>query len=182
MILGLPEPSRNGKMPEAADLGDKALKTVRNLSYLLHPPLLDEVGLTAALEWYVEGMPKRNGVEVSFSVKPTSFPRLHKDIEITIFRIVQEALTNVYRHSEAKSARVEIEKQADVVKIRVRDYGKGLPAEILEGGKTQPRFLGVGLSGMRERVRQFGGDLLLSREEPGTMVEARIPLFADVDS
>jgi signal transduction histidine kinase len=104
MILGLPEPSRTGKISEAVGLGDKALKTVRNLSYLLHPPLLDEVGLTAALEWYVEGIRKRNGLEVSFSVKPTSFPRLHQDIEITIFRIVQESLTNVYRHSETKSA------------------------------------------------------------------------------
>jgi two-component system, NarL family, sensor kinase len=135
------------------------------------------VGLAPALHWYVEGLTKRNGMELSLILKPTSFPRLHKDVELTIFRIVQEALTNAYRHAETKSARVEIERQPDTVKVRVRDYGKGLPTSTLDGGRTASRFFGVGLSGMRERVRQFGGEVLLSREEPGTLVEARIPLL-----
>ena len=127
----------------------------------------------------VHGMPEavKSGWPIRELELAARFPRLHRDIETTIFRIIQEALTNVQRHSEAKSARVEIEKQSEVVKIRIRDYGKGLPAEVLETGNIVPRFLGVGLSGMRERTRQFGGELSLSREQPGTMVEATIPLF-----
>jgi PAS domain S-box-containing protein len=175
MILGDPENGHYPKLSQAINLADSALKTVRNLSYMLHPPMLSEVGLTAALEWFVEGMASRTGYEVSLMMKPVDFPRLSKDVEITVFRIVQEALTNALRHAETKSARVEIEKQGDVVTIRVRDYGKGFPSELLEGGKVKRP--GVGLSGMRERVRQFGGDLLISREEPGTLIEARMPLF-----
>lgn len=105
------------------------------------------------------------------SITPHVFPRLSKDIETTIFRIVQEALTNVYRHADSDSVRVEIEKQPERVLVRVRDYGKGVPHEFSLSG------LGVGINGMRERLRQFGGDLNVSRAEPGTLVEAKIPLF-----
>ncbi len=103
-------------------------------------------------------------------------PRLPKDIEVTAFRVIQESLTNVYRHSGSESARVEIEKQADRVFIRVRDYGKGCPAEL--AGASSSLRLGVGISGMRERIRQFGGELFVARAEPGALVEARIPLFS----
>jgi PAS domain S-box-containing protein len=160
---------------EAAELVAKASTTVRSLSYLLHPPLLDETGLRAALDWYVEGLAKRSGLKISLSITPHFFPRLSKDIETTIFRVVQEALTNVYRHADSDSARVEIEKQPEWVLVRVRDYGKGVRLEF--GPSEGQSYLGVGISGMRERVRQFGGDLKISRAEPGTIVEARIPLF-----
>jgi two-component system NarL family sensor kinase len=94
---------------------------------------------------------------------------------------VQESLTNVYRHASSDSARVEVDKKAELVMVRVRDYGKGLPPE--SPGKIHPPNLGVGIGGMRERVLQFGGELTVSRAEPGTMVEARIPLFSpDVSS
>ena len=95
--------------------------SVRNLSYLLHPPLLDETGLRAALHWYIDGMVKRSGIQIALNVTPQAFPRISKDIETTIFRIVQEALTNVYRHAATESARVDIEKQPDWVIVRVRD-------------------------------------------------------------
>jgi two-component system NarL family sensor kinase len=108
-------------------------------------------------------------------VNPDNFPRLPKDIETTIFRVVQEALTNVYRHSGSQSARVEIEKQSERVCIRIRDYGKGVPQHIAD--KAAGRGVGVGVTGMRERLRQFGGELTISRAEPGTLVEAKIPLF-----
>jgi signal transduction histidine kinase len=155
---------------------DTAMTTVRSLSYLLHPPLLDETGLRAALDWYVEGLAKRSGIQISLTITPQVFPRLSKEIETTIFRVVQESLTNVYRHANSKSARIEIVKQSEWVGIRVRDYGKGVPQEF--GGRTVLSRLGVGISGMRERVRQFGGELTVSRAEPGTLVEARIPLFS----
>jgi PAS domain S-box-containing protein len=160
---------------EASHLAETALSMVRNLSYLLHPPLLDEAGLRPALHWYVDGLSKRSNIDISLELKPRIFPRLPKDIEVTVFRVIQECLSNVYRHSGTESARVEIEKQADRVIIRVRDYGKGCPLE-LASVQSSAR-LGVGISGMRERIRQFGGDLVVARAEPGTLVEARIPLF-----
>jgi PAS domain S-box-containing protein len=160
---------------EVSRLTDTAASTVRNLSYLLHPPLLDETGLRAALHWYTEGIAKRSNVEISLTFTPQTFPRLPRDIETTIFRVIQESLTNVCRHANSDSARVEIEKQSEFVSVRVRDYGKGLPQEIT--GRNASSGLGVGVSGMRERVRQFGGELTMSRAEPGTLVEARIPLL-----
>lgn len=161
-----------GANEEASEIASSALASVRNLSYLLHPPLLDETGLRAALDWFVEGVKKRSGVEIALMIRPQTFPRLSGEIETTIFRVIQEALTNVVRHAQSESARVEIEKQGDAVIVRVRDFGKGLPIDILEGKK-----LGVGIAGMRERIRQFGGELTVTRSEPGTLVEAKIPLF-----
>ena len=160
---------------EAAEIADSAAATVRNLSYLLHPPLLDETGLRAALHWYVDGLAKRSNIDISLIVRPQIFPRLTNELETTIFRIVQESLTNVYRHAATENVRVEIDKQPEWVIVRVRDYGKGVPKEIT--GNRSHGSLGVGISGMRERVRQFGGELTVTRAEPGTLVEAKIPLF-----
>jgi PAS domain S-box-containing protein len=165
----------NPASDEAKAMVDSALASVRNLSYLLHPPLLDETGLRSALHWYIEGLVKRSGIQILLEVKPLAFPRLSRDIETTIFRIVQESLTNAYRHAATQSARVDIEKQGDWVVVRVRDYGKGLPREL--AGLNNAGRLGVGISGMRERVRQFGGELSVNRAEPGTLLEAKIPLF-----
>jgi PAS domain S-box-containing protein len=160
---------------EVNRLTDIAAATVRNISYLLHPPLLDETGLRAALHWYIEGIAKRSNIDISLTFRPQTFPRLPSDIEATIFRIIQESLTNVCRHANSESARVEIEKQSETITVRVRDYGEGLPPEL--ANRSISSGLGVGVSGMRERVRQFGGDLTISRAEPGTLIEARIPLF-----
>jgi PAS domain S-box-containing protein len=160
---------------QAREILDSAVASVRNLSYLLHPPLLDETGLRSALHWYVDGLVTRSGIQIGLTITPLIFPRLAKDVETTIFRVVQESLTNVYRHANSESARVEIEKQPECVIVRVRDYGKGLPQEF--SGRMHSSGLGIGITGMRERVRQFGGQLTLSRAEPGALVEARIPLF-----
>jgi PAS domain S-box-containing protein len=160
---------------EVLQILNSATAAVRSLSYLLHPPLLDETGLVAALHWLADGMAKRTSIQISLVMKPDTFPRLPQDTEITIFRVVQESLTNVYRHSNSESARIEIEVQPDWIVIRVRDYGKGLPhSESL--GERSVSSLGVGIAGMRERLRQFGGELMVSRAEPGTLVEARIPV------
>ncbi len=170
--------SKVGGNDQARQITDEALASVRNLSYLLHPPLLDETGLQSALHWYIDGMVKRSGIQVSLTITPQTFPRLAKDIELTIFRVVQESLSNVYRHANSDSARVEIDKQPECVVVRVRDYGKGVSQEI--NSRTSLSNLGVGITGMRERVRQFGGELTLSRTEPGTLVETKIPLFCSV--
>jgi signal transduction histidine kinase len=123
----------------------------------------------------VEGLVKRSNIQISLEITPQIFPRLTPDIETAIFRVVQESLTNVYRHSKSESARVEVEQKAEWVIVRVRDYGKGLPEEMT--GRFHFPKLGVGIGGMRERVRQLNGELTISRAEPGTLVEARIPLF-----
>lgn len=161
--------------PESMKIVDNVISTVRNVTYLLHPPLLDDSGLRAALHWFIDGLIKRSNIQINLSITPPRFPRLAKEIETAIFRIVQESLTNVYRHSKSESAKVEIEKQADWIVMRIRDYGIGIRPEYLDRAFL-PR-LGVGITGMRERVRQFGGELTVSRSEPGTLVETRIPLF-----
>lgn len=160
---------------QLADLANSALLKVRNISYLLHPPLLDESGLLPAIHWYIDGFRKRSELQISFDYKPTTFPRLEKDIEASIFRIIQESITNVYRHSGSTDARIEIQQQVDRVIIRVRDFGKGIDASKLRGGV--PISTGAGLGGMKERLKQFGGDLTIKRTEPGTLLEATIPLF-----
>lgn len=158
---------------EAIQLADDALSKVRNLSHLLHPPLLDESGLLPALHWYIEGLQKRSQLRIAFEVNPVTFPRLNGDIETAIFRVIQESLTNIYRHSRSSDARVELHHQTDQVVIRVRDFGKGLPVEDVTGGFTP---IGVGISGMRERIKQLGGDFKISTMEPGTLVDVCIPL------
>ena len=160
----------------ANELADSAVASVRNLSYLLHPPLLDETGLRAALHWYVDGMVKRSNFQITLTITPPSFARLARDVEITVFRVVQESLTNIYKHADSDSARVEVDQQPEWVVVRVRDYGKGVAH--LTGSRDRTPSLGVGISGMRERVRQFGGELTVTRAEPGTLVEAKIPLFS----
>jgi len=166
--------TENDQNAAASKLLDQALMKVRNLSYLLHPPLLDESGLLPALHWYIDGFKKRSDIRITFEYKPAVFSRLPPDIETTVFRIVQESLTNVYRHSGSADARVDIDQDADRVTVRVRDFGKGMAFDNL---LKVPTPMGVGLSGMRERVKQFGGDVRVGKVEPGTLVEATIPLF-----
>jgi len=162
-------------LKKAAEMVDSAIKSVRTMSYLLHPPLLDEVGLLAAIHWFVDGLQKRSGLQVQLIVKPATLARFSRDIEATIYRVLQEALTNVYRHSESRAARVEIDQQPRQVVLRVRDYGRGFFSQVVTEG---PVRFGVGMSGMRERVKQFGGEFKVSPAEPGTLIEAVIPLFA----
>jgi PAS domain S-box-containing protein len=154
---------------------DNAMAKIRNLSYLLHPPLLDEAGLIPAIHWYLEGFRKRSELRITLDCKPGTFPRLAKEIETTIFRIVQECVTNLYRHSGSSDGRVEIHLQTDRVMVRVRDFGKGIEGTTLSG--NLPSTSGVGIAGMRERLKQFGGELRIFKAEPGAIVEATIPLF-----
>jgi signal transduction histidine kinase len=157
------------KLVPAIELAERSLSKVRNLSYLPHPPLLDESGLLPALHWYFDGLKKRSQLRVTFDYKPSDFQRLSRDLETAVFRIIQEALTNVYRHSGSEDARIDISQESDRVTIRVRDFGKGIVSSTITSG--------VGIGGMRERVKQLGGEFRVSRAEPGTLVEAAIPLY-----
>jgi PAS domain S-box-containing protein len=161
---------------ESIHLAENALAKVRSISYVLHPPLLDESGLLAALHLYIEGFRKRTDLRVALDCKPIPFPRLNNELETSIFRIVQEAITNVHRHAHSPDARVEIHQQPDRVFVRVRDFGIGMPVDELRG--TVVIGTGVGIAGMRERVKQAGGEVNILRAEPGTIVEAVIPLFS----
>ena len=168
----LKQPEGGGSVSRATELAESALRKVRNMSYLLHPPLLDESGLLPALHWYFEGLQSRGQLRISFDYRPVLFTRMPRDIENAIFRIIQESLTNVYRHSESQDARIDLTQEPDTVTVRIRDFGKGFPD--IRSGISHP--LGVGISGMRERVSQLNGDFGISRVEPGTLVRATLPL------
>ena len=157
---------------QASSIVDRAIQQVRTMSHLLHPPLLDEVGLLSALSWYVEGLTKRSGIETSLEVKPAEFPRLALDVETAVFRIVQEALTNVFRHSEASKVWITLSQNEGKIVVAVRDDGKGVGKRIAE---LQPDSVGVGIGGMKQRAKEFGGELRLTNAHPGTLVELIIP-------
>jgi signal transduction histidine kinase len=157
---------------EASETIDRAIRQVRSLSHLLHPPLLDEVGLLSALHWYLDGLSKRSGIETSLDVQPPEFPRLTADLETAIFRIVQEALTNVYRHSGAQKAWVTLQQSKNLVLVKIRDDGKGIESPVAE---LRPGSIGIGIGGMSQRAKEFGGELRLVNADPGTLVEVAIP-------
>jgi two-component system NarL family sensor kinase len=166
-------PQAKEQVAEVGGLIESAIKQVRSISHLLHPPLLDEVGLHSALRSYVEGLTKRSGIETLIEVQPSDFPRLVPDLEIAIFRVVQEALTNVFRHSEAHKAWVTLLVVGSQVVVKVRDDGKGIAEQT---AKFRPGSVGVGVSGMRQRIKEFGGELLLQNANPGTLVQVTVPI------
>src|SRR5262249_10056547 len=140
-------------------------------------PLLDENGLISAVRWYVEGFAVRSGIEVQMNIPP-EIPRLLKEIETTLFRILQESLTNVHRHSQSKKVNIDIFYDAHTVSLHVRDFGKGIPLERIRSFRDRGTGMGVGLGGMRERVRELGGVLRIEPGEPsGTAIMVEIPLI-----
>jgi PAS domain S-box-containing protein len=157
---------------QASSIIDRAIQQVRTMSHLLHPPLLDEVGLLSALAWYVEGLTKRSGIETSLDVQPSDFPRLATEVETAIFRIVQEALTNVFRHSEAHNVWITLTQKNGMISVAVRDDGKGIGKRVAD---LRPDSVGVGIGGMKQRAKELGGELRLINVHPGTVVQLEIP-------
>jgi signal transduction histidine kinase len=172
MILEEPAEPPQEAWTQASSIIDRAIQQVRTMSHLLHPPLLDEVGLLSALSWYVDGLTKRSGIETSLDVRPAEFPRLAAEVETAVFRIVQEALTNVFRHSEASKVWITLTQKEGQIVVTVRDDGKGIGRRIAE---LQPDSVGVGIGGMKQRAKEFGGELRLTNTQPGTLVELMIP-------
>jgi PAS domain S-box-containing protein len=162
-------------LTESLALARHASRELRTLSYLLHPPMLDESGLASALGWYVDGFAQRSGIEVALDISP-QLGRLPSDVETTLFRIVQECLTNVLKHSESQTANVEIVLNPAEVMLEVRDQGKGLPTNVLRGSGNVVSGLGVGISGMFERVRQLRGSMDIISGDWGTSVKVSLPL------
>src|SRR3974390_2298901 len=157
---------------DTSQLIDRTIKQVRTISHLLHPPLLDEVGLVSALRWYLEGLSERSGIELQMDVDPPDLARLKPDVETAIFRIIQEALTNMFRHSGAHSGRVNVIQRDGEIMVTVRDDGKGIEEPVAQ---LRPESVGVGIGGMRQRVTELGGRLRLANANPGTIVEVVIP-------
>jgi len=173
---------------DRAKLGPEALKAVeanlkliedagqeiRTMSHLLHPPLLDEVGLDSALRWYVDGFAERSKISVDLQLSPGFSNGLPRDFALSLFRIVQECLTNIHRHSGSLSAFVAVERSADAITLTVNDHGRGMAPD-LQARIATGESSGVGFRGMRERIRQFGGRLEVSSDENGTRILAVLP-------
>lgn len=167
----------SASLQETAELIDRAIKDTRTLSHLLHPPLLDEAGFVAAAKWYVQGFGQRSGLAAELEI-PVNFRRLPSNIETVLFRVLQEALTNVHRHSGSRSVRVRLAVEADAITLSIQDHGKGIAPDTLKGFRKNGTNVGVGLAGMRERIKELGGRLSIRSDSSGTVLKVEIPLTA----
>ena len=183
-VLGQDRTGAFEHLREAQQLVDRCIADTRTLSHLLHPPLLDEAGFISAAKWYVEGFGQRSGITTELRL-PESGYRLPRRTETALFRIMQEALTNVHRHSGSRTVQVSVTSDEKKVVLTVRDYGVGVPREVLD------RFwktgnVGVGLAGIRERLKELGGFLEIESTLDGTLLKATIPVVgpdsADTDT
>jgi PAS domain S-box-containing protein len=182
MILGPLELEAQKQQPELAasvkesiNLVEQLSKELRTVSYLLHPPLLDEAGLPSAIRWYVEGFSERAKVAVDLEISP-DFGRLSHELEMTVFRIIQECLTNIHRHANGEGATVRIVRSAEEVLVEVQDNGRGFGGRSMDQNSSKTVREGVGIRGMRERVKQLGGTFEIRSSDSGTVVTAYFPL------
>jgi PAS domain S-box-containing protein len=166
-------PALAKEVQNGEELVQHLARELRTTSYLLHPPLLDETGISSALTWYVQGLAERSSLEIDLQI-PDHFGRLPSEMEIVIFRLVQECLTNIHRHSGSKTAVIRIEREEDAIRVKVEDQGKGMSPERLAA--IQSQGTGVGIRGMRERVRHLHGDLMIESDGSGTKIYATLPL------
>lgn len=171
----MPSAEVQQKITDAAGLVRKIEDEIRTLSYVLHPPLLDEFGLASALNWYAEGFTKRSGIQVEVE-SPSDLPRLTAEKEMALFRVVQEGLTNVLRHSGSRKARICVSFDAEFVLLSVEDEGRGIERGKLGRPRRAAPDGGVGIAGMRERLQQLGGRLEVRPLPKGTEVAAIIPI------
>jgi len=169
----LPAESRNKILLQCQVLTGSISDELRTLSYLLHPPMLDECGLNTAIQWYVSGINQRHGLHVKVEISH-ELRRLSEEAELAIFRVVQASLTNVHLHSKASEAKVKIEQNLDGVTITVSDDGQGIPDGVLDHS-SRIKTVGIGITGMRERVKQLGGSLEIETGHNGTSVRATVP-------
>jgi PAS domain S-box-containing protein len=163
------------KLTESLAFCEQALKDIRTLSYVLHPPLLDEAGLRTALKWYVKGFHERSGVQVEFTESGGADDRMPPEVEYALFRVVQECLTNIRRHTNSETAEIVLTRTPETVSLSVCDHGKGHKLEMPRNGEGA-EFVGVGIPGMRHRLKQLGGELLVESSLNGTTVTATVPV------
>jgi signal transduction histidine kinase len=162
-------------LEEASQLLDQSIAETRTISHLLHPPLLDEAGLSSAAKWYLEGFAQRSGIALTVDI-PDDIGSLPKPVALGLFRVLQESLTNIHRHSGSAKADVVVTLLPGQVNLKVRDYGKGIAPEMLKSFQTKGTNSGVGLAGMRERVRELGGQLSIQPCAPGMSISVTMPI------
>lgn len=170
--------SENGNsavISECAEIVDKCLTETRTVSYLLHPPMLDEAGFCSAARWYVDGFSQRSGLKVNLNLAP-KLGRMHKDVEVALFRAVQESLTNAHRHSGCSVVEICLRLDARELRLEIKDDGRGIPQKRLKSLIEEPAEAGVGLAGMRERMRELGGSFEIRSDRAGTTVVISIPV------
>jgi PAS domain S-box-containing protein len=175
--VGLSDADR-AALRESIDLAERSMTEIRTLSYLLHPPFLDEVGLLSALRWYASGFAERSGIEVDLDL-PSTFDRLPQEVETALFRVVQEALINIHHHAESPTALIRLRVDGHRLTLEIEDRGRGMSSEAIAQLPTGGGALGVGVAGMRERLQQLGGTLDIESSAGGTTVCAQIPLPPD---
>ena len=162
---------------QSRTLISRSLREVRTISYLLHPPMLDEAGLQTALSWLIRGFSQRSDIQVDLDC-PSRTDRFSPEVEIAVYRIVQEALTNIHRHSGSKTAQVKLERKGDSLILTIEDQGCGIPDTVLEKRTGVVESIGVGIPGMRERLSLLGGQLDVRSDASGTSLMAVLPLKA----
>jgi signal transduction histidine kinase len=162
-------------LKEIDKLLTESVTETRTISHLLHPPLLDEVGLASAARWYVEGFAQRSGIELTTDI-PDEPGRLPRPAELVLFRVLQESLTNIHRHSKSLRAEVSLHSSRSTVILQIRDYGKGIPREMLSNFLSTGTNVGVGLAGMRERVREQCGRFDIQSDKTGTTITVTMPI------
>jgi signal transduction histidine kinase len=167
-------PEAGKALEDSTGLLEQLSAEIRTISHLLHPPLLDEVGLQSALQWYIEGFSERSKINVDLQL-PEDFGRLPRNLEITLFRVVQECLTNIHRHSGSSTASIHVARLQNEVRLEVRDAGKGIAKET-QATLASGKLSGVGLRGMHERLRQMGGELDVQSNGTGTLILATLPI------
>jgi PAS domain S-box-containing protein len=179
MKLGVLRVKEANQIPEVAAqfeqcnaLLEECVKEVRTISYLLYPPMLEEMGLKSAVAWYLEGFAQRSGIKTNFEVSQ-NFGRVSRDVELAVFRVLQESLTNAHKHSGTGVIDIKMSRANGTIDLQVRDYGKGLPEGVFS--QTGPLRMGVGLRGMNERMHQIGGTIGVHNVKPGALVHATVP-------
>jgi signal transduction histidine kinase len=171
----------DGLLAESIKLVEESIAETRTLSYLLHPPMLDEAGFACAANWFVNGFAQRSGIEVKVNISENE-SRLPNEVELALFRILQESLTNTHKHSKSTTAEVTLDIRASEVVLTVGDNGKGIANELANKFQSDGSNSGVGLSGMRERVGELGGQLKIHSSPAGTVIAAQIPLTRAVST
>jgi signal transduction histidine kinase len=174
-------------LKETRGIIDHAVSSIRTMSYLLHPPLLDEAGFDSAARWFIEGLVKRSGIPIKIDFShfdggsggASKAARMPDGVELALFRALQEGLTNVHRHSSSPRAEVRFKRLPDRAVLEIQDFGRGLPQEVLERFQRTGTGSGVGLAGIRERVKELGGDFTIFSDSTGTTLRAAVPLSVE---
>ena len=175
-MIGQPAPVLENLLADTTALAEHSVREIRTVSHLLHPPLLDDVGLASAMSWYVRGFEQRSGIRVKLDM-PALLKRMPQELETTLFRILQEALTNIHRHSGSATADIQLKYTPEQVVLEVRDIGRGMPSEFTSHSIAD---FGVGILGMRERVKQLNGQFEIISSDRGTVLWVSLPVSSDI--